>query len=444
MNEGSSPHCRLDSWKSIAQHLARSTRTVQRWHAEYGLPIHRFGGDRGSVFAYSDELDVWMRNCGRNFATESSETPGPQLLPTSPAQTEPFDRSGSFNFPLITGAQQARSAEAVALAYRMWETLSHRSICAISTLFREAIELDPGNAAAFAGLSFTLIAQGFWGIVRAPAAYTSAQAALRRAQEIDPEQPEVICAAAWLKMISERDWQGARRGFDEALKQKPRSIHGMVGQAMLYIAEGYLKEASGILLEAAKQNALSSSVMAWYCWSEYLGGEFASALFQIEQYRASGRHGPVTDAVESLTVIQLEEPKVQIELIESLRAASPLNAVLLGALGYAYAVAGQVERASEILYVLSGSEVHRMINEPYASALVLIGQNRNQEAVKRLEQSYREGSLWSLGFQSDPILAPLRNHPDFQQFLNRASYPTHDRVDLNLVPARRSRTSLAG
>ncbi len=52
---------RLDSWKTIARYLRRSTRTVQRWHAECGLPVRHIGGLSTSVFAFSDELDRWLR-----------------------------------------------------------------------------------------------------------------------------------------------------------------------------------------------------------------------------------------------------------------------------------------------------------------------------------------------------------------------------------------------
>jgi hypothetical protein len=51
---------RLDSWKSIAEYLERSARTVQRWHAYLGLPVHHFDGRKGSVFAYAEEIDRWL------------------------------------------------------------------------------------------------------------------------------------------------------------------------------------------------------------------------------------------------------------------------------------------------------------------------------------------------------------------------------------------------
>src|SRR6187431_1677882 len=51
---------RLDSWKEIAAYLNRSERTVRRWETNEELPVHRLQHDkRGSVYAYTRELDAW-------------------------------------------------------------------------------------------------------------------------------------------------------------------------------------------------------------------------------------------------------------------------------------------------------------------------------------------------------------------------------------------------
>ncbi len=50
----------------------------------------------------------------------------------------------------------------------------------------------------------------------------------------------------------------------------------------------------------------------------------------------------------------------------------------------------------------------------YSTALTLLGLNETRKAVEYLQQSYRHGSLWSLAFHSDPILIPLRSHPQFK------------------------------
>jgi len=54
------PQKTLDSWKQIAGYLKRSERTVRRWEASEGLPVHRRGHhSQDTVFAYRHELDAW-------------------------------------------------------------------------------------------------------------------------------------------------------------------------------------------------------------------------------------------------------------------------------------------------------------------------------------------------------------------------------------------------
>ena len=430
---GSQTHQRVDSWKSIAQHLGRSSRTVQRWHAKYNLPVHRLGGESGSVFAYAEELDHWMRYRGLPAATEPSEFGVPLLIASASEREGVTAARNTLDFSAIPASAKARSAELVALASKMWETLSYRNLSAVARILREAIETDPCNAAAFAGLSSVLIAEGLWSIVRPQAAYTAAKMAVRRALEIAPEQPEAHCAAAWLMMICDRDWEGARRGFDRACDVKPLTTRAMVGRAVLHLAEGSLGEAAALLLEAEQSCALSCTAMAWYCWSQYLAGEYANALLHIRQYRASGRSGPVVDAIEALCLIQLEEPLALTGRLGVMAAASPQNAMLLGALGYLHGMLGNRKRATEILSAMIDPKVHSMHEESYAIALVLIGLDQIQEAIKRLEQAYRDGSLWSLGYRSDPILATLENDRHYQLFMDRVRYPEGAGEELEFV-----------
>jgi len=354
---------------------------------------------------------------------EIPEYPVPERLNALLMRDEPVQRNEPLNYSLIPDSAKAHSAELVALAYKMWETLAYSNLTMIARLFREAMDYDPGSAEAFAGLSFAMIAQGIWGLVRTPDAYTSAIAALQRALEIDPELPEAKCAESWYKMVYLRDWAGARRGFDEALKHKPVTSRSMAGRAMLCIAEGRLPEASRLLLETAQQHPLSSSMTTWHSWNEYLSGDYANALDQIEQFRASGRYGPNTAAIEALAYIQVEAPNAQIERIESLAMDYRQHDIVRGALGYAYAMAGQRQTAREILDTMTHPGRRNDSRDPYASALVLIGLNERQEAVKQLEQSYRNGSIWSLGFLSDPMLASLRDDPRYKLFMNKVSYP---------------------
>ena len=423
----SSRQKRIDSWKSIAEYLDRSSRTVQRWHRAYGLPVHRLGGDSSSVYAYTDELDGWLRNREGVPMGTLIELPRPEFSHSPGEQPESLLPHKAVDLPHIPGSSKDRSAALVAFAYKIWVSLSYTNAKMIAQLFREASDLDPCNAGAFAGLSHALIAEGVMGNLRIPEAYTSAREALERAIELDVELMEVRCAAAWLKMMSERDWLGARRDFDGILSHPLPSRRAVVGRALLHIAEASPGEASSLLRELLQHSALSSHAAALYYWNKYLAGEYRDAMDLIDEARCSGQSGPVLDVVEALASIRCENPEMCIARIQTLATDSADRALLRGILGYALALNGQIQRANEILDSITQAADGKKGADPYAVALILTALGEKQDAVQWLEQSYRRGSLWSLAFPFDPSLQSLRDEPSYRAFLSRANYPIPNR-----------------
>lgn len=82
---------RLNSWKAIAAYLDRSVRTVRRWEADEGLPVHRHMHARqGTVYGLRDEIDRWLR--------DRTDGPAPQRQVPRKASTLavlPFDSIGA-------------------------------------------------------------------------------------------------------------------------------------------------------------------------------------------------------------------------------------------------------------------------------------------------------------------------------------------------------------
>ncbi len=91
-NAGRGP--RLDSWKEIAAYLGKAERTVKRWEKERGLPAHRLpGSGNASVYAYTAELDQWLKS---GTAPEPEASPEfdadprqDQLLAPTTRETDP-------------------------------------------------------------------------------------------------------------------------------------------------------------------------------------------------------------------------------------------------------------------------------------------------------------------------------------------------------------------
>jgi eukaryotic-like serine/threonine-protein kinase len=101
-------HDRLDSWKELASYLNRGVRTVQRWEAEEGLPVHRLHHDkRGSVYASRAELDAWWTSRRRTLEAEPEveqvEPADPEGALATPPATRPAAR-GTRDWRLVAAA----------------------------------------------------------------------------------------------------------------------------------------------------------------------------------------------------------------------------------------------------------------------------------------------------------------------------------------------------
>jgi tetratricopeptide (TPR) repeat protein len=393
---------RLDSWKAIAEFLGRSLRTVQRWHDCNGLPVHHFGGHKGSVFAYQEEIDHWLAGL--------AEEPGRARVDES----------------LESGKRS--SNELTMAANGMWETRSERNIQTIADLYRKAIDNDSCNAAAFTGLANAMVFCTLNDIMDGAMAYPSAMEALRRMPQLDSEHLDAKCPAAWIDMLYNRNWRQARAGFEEVLRKRPSSF-ALAGMAAMHIAENRILQAQECAWEAWRLNPLVCSLGGLLCWIVYLNGDFQQVLDLAAQIRAGGGDGGLVTTVEALVLIQNGPVAANLDRLEKAVADFPQNHTLQGILGYAYGISGEKNKARKKHAQLAHySEANRKSNG-YALAIVNMGLDGRQEAIAWLETAYAEGALWSLGFRSDPLFRPLMGNSRFERLVSRIGVTTQYRAE---------------
>jgi tetratricopeptide (TPR) repeat protein len=395
---------RLDSWKSIAEYLERSPRTVQRWHAYHGLPVHHFRGSKGSVFAYAEEIDRWL--VGLAGETRVAEAEGDDALES----------------------RKSRSQELTTSALEMWETRSEENLNTIAGLYRRAIDLDPGNAKAFTGLANSMISAAMQGVMDGSVAYPCAMEALRRSTQLCPDDVDTLCATAWLEMIFEQKWRLARTRFEKVLQGRPQNSFALAGLALLHIAEGDPRGASLRAWEAWSQNTLVCSLGALVCWSHYLAGDFDSALELVEQVRSSGGFGAMLGVIEALALIQSGMTTEKLERIELVARDFPQSLILQGILGHACALVRQTARALEICRHLERMHTQKKRSNAYGLAVVHLGLGRDKDAAEWLKAARAEGSIWSFGIRNDPMMRPLRGNLGLDVLAGMMGAPTGNLV----------------
>ena len=283
---------RLDSWKGIAAFLGRSLRTVQRWHDCNGLPVHHYGGHKGSVFAYEEEINHWLAGLAQESGTPQARVDETQ----------------------VSGRRS--SNELTTTANSMWETRSERNIQAIADLYRKAIADDPGNSAAYAGLANAMVFCALNDIIDGTMAYPSAVESLRRMPQIDSEYLDAKCPAAWIDLLYNRNWRLARASFEDILSKRPSSF-ALAGLAAMYVAEGRILKAQECAWEAWRLNPLVNSLGAFLCWCVYLSGDFQQVLDLVSQIRSGGGDGGLVTCVEALVLIQSDSVAEYIGRLEA-------------------------------------------------------------------------------------------------------------------------------
>ena len=113
----------------------------------------------------------------------------------------------------------------------------------------------------------------------------------------------------------------------------------------------------------------------------------------------------------------------QIGRLEAITAGSPRNYALLGVLGYAYGRTGRRAAARGAIDSMRQVGLTGVYEFAYPIALTHLGMGENEEAQMWVEQSFRQGSLWSLGFGSDPMLSGLRSEAKGKAFFGCSNYP---------------------
>lgn len=399
---------RLDSWKAIAEFLGRSLRTVQRWHELNGLPVHHFGGSKGSVFAYEEEIDEWLAGL--------AEYSGISHLKAKEEQ----------------GAARRVSQELTAIADKLWETRSIKNVQAIADLYHRALENDPANAGAYTGVANTMIFSAVNGLIESAIAFPIAEDALRRLPAAELDFVDAKCPAAWLDLLYYRDWLRARNRFEEVVDRRPSLSFARGGLALSRIADGNISEAVECAWAAWKVNPLVRSLGGTLCWCAYLNGEYQRALDLADQMKRGGVKGALTGLIEALTLAVYPDPAANIAQLEQSARLQPENQLLQGVLGYVYGMTGQKTKARLKQAELTLWAENRRSRSGYPLALVHLGLGEEQEAISLLEATFIDGSVWCLAFRSDPILNSLRGHAGFESLVSKIGVPNPDCVSAEM------------
>jgi hypothetical protein len=98
---------RLSSWKEVAAYLKCDESTARRWARDSGLPVYRIGNKGGTVHAFTEEIDDWIR--GRQNNSAHTNVRDGEVSPSQIPLTREHSSETANNSQDVSSVSYARS-----------------------------------------------------------------------------------------------------------------------------------------------------------------------------------------------------------------------------------------------------------------------------------------------------------------------------------------------
>jgi len=200
----------------------------------------------------------------------------------SPAEEANLERRLTDNLEALAAYQRA---------LRIEDQYQFGSYEAVEAELENALELDPGFAAAWALMAKTKLAQ-WWGKKEDPALLEEAWAAMQRGRAIDPELPELDIAEGYYHYWGHRDYERALELLTPVLEAYPNSAE--LHEVIAYVNRRYgdMDKALAHLHRSEELNPRSVGLM--YALGESYAGlrDFDSAADYLEKLRSLAPTSP--------------------------------------------------------------------------------------------------------------------------------------------------------
>jgi TolB-like protein/DNA-binding winged helix-turn-helix (wHTH) protein/Flp pilus assembly protein TadD len=282
--------------------------------------------------------------------------------------------------------------------------------------FEQAIKVDENYALAYSGLADSYLVANF--NLRPPKeVFPKAKQAALKAIEIDGTLAEPHAALGITMMVYDRDWASAEREFRRSVSLNPNYGQGHQWYALSLAAAGRMAEAIAEAKRAQQAEPLSLAVNANVGWVMFLAHDYDQAIEQSSKVIEMDAGFGLAYLYRGLAYEQKGMFNKAIADLE-IAKGSQSRPTVLGALGHAYAMAGNKQKAEAMLR--SMEELSRTRYFPgFQLALIHIGLGEKDKAFDLLEKSYLDRYPALIHFNVEPRLDPIRSDPRFKVLLQR-------------------------
>ncbi len=298
-----------------------------------------------------------------------------------------------------------------------WNKRNATEIANAIDYFNRALALDPRYALAYVGLANSYAIQEQYAGLPARETFPKAEAAARKALEIDNSIAEAHTTLGFVREYF-WDWKGAEEEYKTAIALNPRFATTYHWYAILLRALGRDNE-SVAMIEKARELDPTSLIIATNIGESYLfRGDYVQALNKLNSViDIDSTFGIALDRVGK---VYRRQGMLENALVYYRKAVnnSDRAAQYLADLGNCCARLGKTDEARAILRELT-DRYNRHMTAAWNLAIVCAGLGEKDEALQWLERDTQDHSGWLMFLRVEDAFDGIRSDPRFHAIMKK-------------------------
>jgi serine/threonine-protein kinase len=300
-----------------------------------------------------------------------------------------------------------------------WAKRSEAGLKQSIVSFNEALEKDPTYPLAYAGLADSYNILGFYSLLAPGDAFPKAESAARRALELDDQLAEAYASLAYATHYYRWNWPEAEDLYRRALALKETYPTAHLFYANYLFARGRLDQGQKEFERALALDPLSLIVNAAIGWHHYFSRRFDGAVEQLKRAIALDDSFGLAHLWLSWSYSEVGQYDEAVAEAQHEAAMGGTRVEALAAQAYAYAGAGNRQRAQSIIEELRAKSAERFV-QPCAIAAIYAKLGETRLSLQWLRQSVEIRSHQVVLLRIDPRFDNVRGEPELASIIAAA------------------------
>jgi tetratricopeptide (TPR) repeat protein len=261
-----------------------------------------------------------------------------------------------------------------------------------------------------------------WGFIPGDKAYPRAEAAARKALELNDHLVDAQTSLAYASLLYDWDWPGAEQRFRRAIDLSPNYATAHHFYSVYLMAAGRHAEAQAEIRRAQELDPLSLIINSVVGWIYYEGRQYDQDIQLCE--RTVEMDPNYVPALLDLGLIYMRTGDYGRALaqFERAQAVAGDNSAVLSYLAQVQALSGNHSEARKILRRLEKPSAPMFISA-WDLALIYAALSEKEKALTQLEKAADQHVGWIVLLGVDPALDSLRSEPRFKALQQRVHIP---------------------